>query len=651
MWLNYRFDEWVSRGFWRMFSLLSLLLVGGACLVATARLMSADEQVVNEDFAESLWQTLFNSLDAGVIADDSNRPFRPVMLVATLMGLLILSTLIGVITNKIDARVAGVRRGRTPVCESDHVLILGWNDSIFDLLREIHQSADRERAPRVVLLANRENGEMMDALVRFVEGERAAMLRKGLCPPRDLRPPITRSGVPWDRAALAGVHPQLARWILVLTSPNDSDAAAIKTLLALDGLLPHERRPAVVTSVAAHENVALAKEAAGSATEVVNSDRMIARLLVQAARNHGIGTVIAHLTSFDGEELYSCSVPTELVGMSVRDAITRSRRHSLIGVERAGCQPQLLGARDVTLDQPLAAADRLWVLAENASDALQFAAMAQSEVTSRLQTADILPWFGSTPEPSRVLIVGWNRRGRLVLDELDEHLAAGSSVVVFDPTSESLDRDLERVSQRTRRRISKVQPIAVDDDMALWIERFHREFESLAAFDIAIVLDDTDTLADGVGTDLAVARVILELRKLRRETTGHWPRVVCEVADERTRELIRRETGEEFIASGRFVSSLMTHYALDPRRVPLYENIFDAPSAELAIRPVAELVDVSRPLYWSTVLEACLRRNEIAIGLLDDEHGRFGEVQLSVDRTRPLQLRGTAQIVVLAEHP
>jgi hypothetical protein len=655
MWLNYRFDEWVSGGFWRMFLVLSVALVAGASVIALARVGvegSRNSDGMQPTLGEAIWQTVFHSLDPGVIADERNRSVRPIMMIATLLGLLILSTLIGVITNKIDARVAGLRRGRTPVCESDHVLILGWNSAIFDLLREIHDSSGSETSPRVVVLADRDNGEMADAVARFVDAERESQAARGVPSHALLRRPITRSGVPWDRGALGRVHPGYARWIMVLTGDDDSDASVIKTLLCLDGALPRDARPPIVASVSSHQNVALAREAAGTSTEVVNADQTIARLLVQTVRQVGVGAVIGNLTSFDGEELYSCALPAELVGRTYRDAVLASSLHGVIGVESAGGVPRLLGGVEIDLSTKLQASDRLWVLALDSQDARTVRFDPDPE--RHIDEQAIVHTCAFAEDPELVLIVGWNRRGRLVLDELDEQVHPGTTVVIFDPLREAhvggLDRDLERARAKPRRNIREIIPMGVDEDMAAWIERFHREIRDLREFHSIIVLDDRDTAAAGVRLDLAVARVVLELRRLRAEAHGAWPRVVSEVSDERTRELIRIEEGEEFIASGRFVSSLMTHYALDPRRVPLYENLFDAPSAELCTRPFDELVRGSDRVSWRSVVESALRRREIAIGWI--EPASVGRFRVHFNPPRDLRLPHEAlggRVVVLAE--
>ena len=146
-----------------------------------------------------------------------------------------------------------------------------------------------------------------------------------------------------------------------------------------------------------------------------------------------------------------------------------------------------------------------------------------------------------------------------------------------------------------------------------------------------------------------MARVVLELRKLRAEFNGRWPRIVCEVSDERTRQLIRNQEGEEFIASGRFVVSLMVQFALDSERSAIYESIFDALGSEICTRAISEYVDVALSPSWSTVVEAALRRGEVAIGWLifrpNGEYAVHFNPQLENLNLKPTS---TARIIVLA---
>lgn len=650
IWLAYKIDQWIAGGFWRMVALLAFVII--ACAVFLAVVRHNYMTSINEEWTESFWLTLFNTLDAGVIADSAQKPSRGIMIFATIFGLLILSTLIGLIASKIDERLTHLRRGRTPVYETDHVLILGWNNAIFDLVREIHMAASPGPRPRVVVLAHHDNLMMMDDLHGFIKRESIKQAKAGMPKRRRIQRPVTRFGLPWDRASLELVRPWEARWILILTDlddPSGKDATTIKTLLALDGMIPKHARTNIVASICSHVNKPLALQAAKSRAQVVDSDQIIARLLVQTCRQIGLGQVISDLTSFEGFELYPFQIGPDLTGRTLREFVRGARNHSVVGYQQQGHPTMLLGESLQQLDIRLMTGDKLWILAEDSKDAVNFSLNDPIIFEKTIQPAAIIQPKPKENKPEMVLIIGWNRRGSLVLAELDQHVALGSQVFVFDPGGDGLDRELQKEIKKTRTNI-QCTPLHIEEDIAEWLELYHNQSRNLSEFNHIIILDDDNFTSQGHSADLAVARVVLELRKLRAEFNGRWPRIVCEVSDERTRQLIRNQEGEEFIASGRFVVSLMVQFALDSERSAIYESIFDAPGSEICTRAISEYVDMTLSPSWSTIVEATLLRGEVAIGWLIFGANAQYEVHLNPQLENcAFNLNSEARIIVLAD--
>lgn len=650
IWLAYKIDQWIAGGFWRMVALLAFVII--ACAVFLAVVRHNCMTSINEEWTESFWLTLFNTLDAGVIADSAQKPSRGIMIFATIFGLLILSTLIGLIASKIDERLTHLRRGRTPVYETDHVLILGWNNAIFDLVREIHMAASPDPGPRVVVLAHHDNLMMMDDLHGFIKRESIKQAKAGIPKRQRIQRPVTRFGLPWDRASLELVRPWEARWILILTDlddPSGKDATTIKTLLALDGMIPKHARTNIVASICSHVNKPLALQAAKGRAQVVDSDQIIARLLVQTCRQIGLGQVISDLTSFEGFELYPFQIGPDLTGHTLREFVRGARNHSVVGYQQQGHPTMLLGESLQQLDIRLMTGDKLWILAEDSKDAVNFSLNDPIIFEKKIQPAAIIQPKPKENKPEMVLIIGWNRRGSLVLAELDQHVALGSQVFVFDPGGDGLDRELQKEVKKNRTNI-QCTPLHIEEDIADWLEFYHNQSRNLSEFNHIIILDDDNFTSQGHSADLAVARVVLELRKLRAEFNGRWPRIVCEVSDERTRQLIRNQEGEEFIASGRFVVSLMVQFAMDSERSAIYESIFDAPGSEICTRAISEYVDITLSPSWSTIVEATLLRGEVAIGWLIFGANAQYEVHLNPQLENcAFNLNSEARIIVLAD--
>ena len=90
--------------------------------------------------------------DPAAFSEDYGAPW-PVMLIAiatSMAGLVIFSSLIGLITAGIQRRIEGLERGNTAVAESGHTLLLGWSQKAPTILRTLPAAAAQRctRDPR-----------------------------------------------------------------------------------------------------------------------------------------------------------------------------------------------------------------------------------------------------------------------------------------------------------------------------------------------------------------------------------------------------------------------------------------------------------------------------------------------------------------------
>jgi hypothetical protein len=132
----------------------------------------------------------------------------------SLMGLVVFSVLISLINNTMRSRIEALRRGETPVLERGHVLVLGWSNKVFSVLRQL---ASLEPGAKVVILAQREIKTMQEEL--RVSGVRQEKLTI-----------ILRSGVPSNRGELERVALDHASSVIILSTDAD-DSESIRDLI------------------------------------------------------------------------------------------------------------------------------------------------------------------------------------------------------------------------------------------------------------------------------------------------------------------------------------------------------------------------------------------------------------------------------------
>src|SRR4029077_13342882 len=104
-------------------------------------------------------------LDSGTMGGATGSwPFLFSMLAVTLGGIFVVSMLIGVLTNGIEARMEELRKGRSFIVETNHTVILGWSPQVFSIISELIIANENQRRPCIAILAENDKVEMEDEI-------------------------------------------------------------------------------------------------------------------------------------------------------------------------------------------------------------------------------------------------------------------------------------------------------------------------------------------------------------------------------------------------------------------------------------------------------------------------------------------------------
>jgi hypothetical protein len=96
------------------------------------------------------WEVLLRAMSPDQLATNQKWPARIILLVITLVGLLLVSTLISILNSVIERRMEFLHRGRGEVHLSNHIVVLNWNKFGIRVIREIANSAEPGHSPRQV---------------------------------------------------------------------------------------------------------------------------------------------------------------------------------------------------------------------------------------------------------------------------------------------------------------------------------------------------------------------------------------------------------------------------------------------------------------------------------------------------------------------
>jgi ion channel POLLUX/CASTOR len=585
--LRYQFDNYMSRGTGALIgalAVISLLLILAAALIITlGNLRQADStQVV--PFQEAFWQTLLHSIDTGTLANDSSWSMRWVMFGVTLGGIFILSALISVLSNGLEARLDELRKGRSRIIESDHTIILGWSAQIFPILTELAIVNDGKRKACIAIMADKDKVEMEDEIKSRLEDTREMRI-------------VCRSGDPMDLTDLEIVSPNTARSIIVLaTNLQYHDADVLKTILALTGH-PH-RRPEPYHIVGSLRNpdtqeVAQLIIRQGEAS-LFQVDNLIARITAQTCRQTGLSVVYEELLDFVGDAIYFKHEPG-LTGKTFGEALFCFENAALIGLtsEEEGVR---LGPAFESIIQP---GDQVIAIATG-SDSINLSTLSDHKINPpAIRITQPIP-----RKPERTLILGWNIRGPLIIEYLDNYAAPGSEVQVVTSFGEP-ETDIAQFSQ-------KITNQAVAIQHANTYKRQLLESLKVESFDHIIILSYLPYL-EAQRADSITMITLLHLRDIA-DRIGQPLAIVSEIMDVHNRDLIQVARVDDFIISDRLVSLALTQLSENKQVLKVFQDLFNPEGSEIYLKPVEEYLRVGQPVNFYTVLDAARQRSEVAIG-------------------------------------
>uniref|UniRef100_UPI000A80D266 CASTOR/POLLUX-related putative ion channel n=1 Tax=Nonomuraea pusilla TaxID=46177 RepID=UPI000A80D266 len=598
--LRYWFDNTMSKG---TPALIGWLAVVSALLIAVVTLVAWP-------FADGLspmrvaWMSLLRTLDPGTMGgDDGDSFFVLMMLVVTLGGIFIVSALVGVLSAGLDAKLDELRKGRSRVVEHGHTVVLGWSEEIFAVISELVKAKKSERKPVIAVLADRDKVQMEDEL-RARLGEIGGIRL------------VVRSGDPAEPSSLALVSPHAARSVLILSA---DDAELVKTLLALGSRRWAAAGPSIIAAVADSGNLTAARIAGGPHAEVVDSQNLAARLVVQSCRQSGLSAVYTELLDFDGDEIYLWT-ERRLVGRRYGEALFAFGTATVIGLRLGGGRVALNPHSDTVIGEN----DQLILIAPDDSE------IRPATAPPTVLTSAIRPPRAPGRAPARTLILGHNRRRGRIMRELGHHLLPGSEIHLVGPPAEggALPPD--------------VLVTAKQGDIT---DRATLEALNPGVYDQVIVL-----ACDTYEPQKADARTMVTLLHLRDMDTG--AAIVSEMNDERNRLLAQVAEADDFVVGGRLVSMLLTQLSENRHLGRVFDVLLAHDGPDIYLEPAENYLAPGATVTFATVIEAARQRGETAFGYrLSSESGTASHhgVRLNPPKSEPLAFRPGDQVVVLAD--
>ena len=625
---RYFFDNTMSRGPIALIGWLAVvtivLIICVTVMVSVAGVSPQREDGTSLNTIEVVWLSFMHAMDAGALGGDdfrSSMVFIAAMTIATFGGIFVFSTLIGVMTSSIETRLEELRKGRSFVVEKNHTLILGWSSQVFSVISELAAANASQAHSCIVVLAEKDKVEMEDEIRARVEAMGNTRI-------------VCRTGSPMDMSDIEIANPNKARSIIILSGEaDDPDAHVIKILLAL---INHPRRRPqpyhIVAEIRDSHNLEVARMVARDEAQLILVGDLISRIAVQTCRQSGLSVVYTELLDFGGDEIYFKDEPS-LLGKTFADALMIYEKTAVMGLVQANNKVLL----NPSMDTRIALGDKIVVIAQD-DDTIKLSGLSSYPIDA----SQIVDHPQLEPAPERTLLLGWNKQGPTIINEMDDYVALGSEIMVVADDLQVQEVIAQECAQVKHQRVTFRQGSTTD----------RRTLDSLdiPQYDHVITLSYSDKLSIQEA-DARTLVTLLHLRDIGEKAQRRFS-IVSEMRDVRNRQLAEATHADDFIVGDNLVSLMLSQVSENKGLIHVFEDLFDPEGAEVYLRPVANCVQTGQAINFYTVIEAARRRDEVAVGYrllseASDVNKHYG-VHLNPLKSEKITFAESDRVIVLA---
>lgn len=636
--LAYKFDNFMSQGGKAIFIVLTVLFLGSFFFLALFRVLLESFGLDSErgnGFFRQIYLTFLQMTDPGNMAQDIES--SPLLKISTVLsgmvGIILLSMLIGFITTALVQKMEELRKGRSTVIESEHTLILGWNPQrVIEIIRELVMANESEDDPAVVILATEEKEDMDDFLKLALPDTQNTRI-------------ITRSGSTSNVSNLSMVGAEYCRSAIVLASASEeenddekalSDAQTIKTILALSSARPAENELNIVGELYNLDHHRIVQASSPHPITVVDSNDILAKLMVQTSRSVGLSVAYGEILSFDGCEMYFHNADWNKITFG--ESLYRFPDGVPMGIRSKDGELAINPSDGRVLED----GDDILILADDDST-IHF----QSSAVAKAR--DLALKGGRLVQSlENELIIGYNKKVPGIVEQYADYVLDGSSIDIVLQNPEAKIQE-EVASLQARYPELKINLLQLD---VLNIEALRTTQPSTR--NNILILSAGDDNPDKA--DARTILILLLLREIFSECTDKQieTRLITEVMDSANQSLISNVGVRDFIISNRFISMLLAQISEEADIKLVYDDLFEEDGDEIYLKPISlYFEETPAKVTFADCIAISRKRNEVCLGIkikslegnADENYG----VKLIPEKNTQFTLEHDDCLVVVAE--
>jgi len=644
--IKYLFYKQFTKGSKRLYLWLTILSLVPIFIISLIIFVSA---IFNPDLNpvgdnNSFWQTFFSQLLAALdpgnflvfeLVSDSKSPKSLLFIICSLLsllsGLMVIATLIGIVSSSIENVMLSFKKGKTFVVEKDHVIILGWNDQIFTIIKELEIAHENTKRICIVIMSSQEPEIMRDEIENRVSLKNLDI--------------VYRSGNVLDIEDLKKISIKDSKSIIVLTDILDRDAQAFKIALTINKLTPgdFEFKPgfSVVVAMEDEENIQLLNQISKNTITTFNIHLLQSRIIAQCCRQTGLSVVYNDLLDFDGEEIYFFKINIDnnpkhkiFLEESFQDISVILNNAILIGVF----------TNNECLIQPdnkylFKDGDEL-ILIQNDDDEPKI----MEDLIYHEHLVNLSENLNETVK--NILIINWNEDTPYLLKDLNIYLPSESNVDIIINSDRLSKLDINKLKEKNK----LIGEFIKEDNLSQEVLRNL----NLEQYDSIVLLSDNivPDIALSNASDAKSIITLLQLRIILKELNKSEIPIISQIQNPTSKDLIENEANYDIIVSNKLVGNYTCQLAENSRLKLVFDEILQPEGSEFYMRDVRQYIKLNEKINFYTLCKAATKRNEIVIGykIKKEESLPNHGIYINPLKSEELVFHDGDQIIVLSEN-
>ncbi|MGJ8659662.1 MAG: CASTOR/POLLUX-related putative ion channel [Cellulophaga fucicola] len=634
--LNYKAERFLSKGGSSIFkSLLIIFIVVFVVLVGLRLILinifpSLD---YTGNIFRDIWVTFLEMTDPGNMNQDNDAPtFLKVLTVLSgLTGVILLSMLIGFITTALDTMLYDFRKGRGKVIESNHTIILGWNERVVDVIRELILANESESKASVVILSNEDKEEMDNLITKRLPDMMTTEV-------------ITTQGDYANINELKRINLESARSIIILAGCSESatlskkkasDVQSVKSILAITACQNGKNELPIIAEIFTKEKRDIISFFEDDNIIAIDSWNIMGKLLIQTSLTSGLDTVYKEILSFDGCEIYFYEDQWNNLQFGELSYYLKDGIPLGIYSEEEG-----LVLRP-PVDTILSSGDSVVILAEDDST-ISFEGKQYFFPNRDKKIIDVR----LEQKKKRILILGWHKVAEVFIEEATDYLLDGSDFdILFDAPTEELTNAIDEIAGTYpdfNINLHDSNPLDLDN-----LEKINPE-----SYDTIVILSQSmeEQSADKIYSDTLI--ILLLLRKVVKDANGLH--IITQVLNSENQEIITQTNVDDFIISNKLITMILAQLSEEALMKTFYDDIFSEDGSEIYVKPATLYFDTfPQKITFADAIFCAQQRDEICLGIRKGDLSKslknnFG-ITLNLSKDTEIELLENDFLIVLSE--